>query len=106
MGLYKGFKMLGYKPYHMVEVCAGGLDHMRMFHEYVRLSRAQSDVVKPYGRPEFDKWFRGFDVSSGDSIGGCASADGRSRLFARSQATQEARPSWTPISTTPKSSSS
>ncbi|KAL2291714.1 hypothetical protein FJTKL_11919 [Diaporthe vaccinii] len=62
LSLYKAFKILGYNPYHMVEVCAGGLEHFRMFHEYVRLSHAQSDAVKPYGRPEFDKWFRGFDA--------------------------------------------
>lgn len=63
MGLYKGLKTLGYKPYHMVEVCTGGLDHIRMFQEYIRLSRARNDAVRQYGRPEFDKWLRGFDVS-------------------------------------------
>lgn len=90
----------------MVEVCAGGLEHFRMFHEYVRLSHAQSDAVKPYGRPEFDKWFRGFDVSAENLTGDCASADGRFRPFARSQAIQEARQLWTPILTTPMSNSS
>lgn len=53
----------------MVEVCAGGLDHFRMFHEYVRLSHAQSDAVKPYGRAEFEKWLRGFDVSADEFDG-------------------------------------
>lgn len=48
----------------MVEVCAGGVDHIRIFHEYVRLAQMQSRVAKPYGRPEFDKWFKGFDVST------------------------------------------
>lgn len=107
LGLYKAFKILGYKPYHMVEVCAGGLDHFRMFHEYVRLSHATSDAVKPYGRPDFDKWFQGFDVSGGgDFTGAGVSADGRSRLSARSQAIQRARLSWTPILMTPMSNSS
>lgn len=90
----------------MVEVCAGGLDHFRMFHEYVRLSHAQSDAVKPYGRPEFDKWLQGFDVSGGKLKVGGVSADGRSRLSARFRVTQRAHPSWTPISTTPMSNSS
>lgn len=62
MGLYKSLKILGYNPYHMVEVCRGGLDHFHMFHEYIQLSQAQSDVAEPYGRPEFDKWFKGFDA--------------------------------------------
>lgn len=106
MGLYKCFKILGYRPYHVVEACAGGVDHFRMFNEYIRLSRAESDVVKPYGRPEFDKWFIGFDVGSGELIRDCASADGRSRQFARSQATLAARPSWTPTLMTQTSNSS
>ncbi|KAH8772914.1 hypothetical protein F5883DRAFT_549912 [Diaporthe sp. PMI_573] len=59
LSLYKGLKVLGYNPYHMVEVCAGGLDHFRMFHEYVLLGQ---DAVTSYGRPEFDKWFQGFDA--------------------------------------------
>lgn len=106
MGLYKGLKILGYKPYHFVEVCIGGLDHFRMFHEYVRLNNAQSGVVKPYGRPEFEKWLKGFDVSIRGSIGDDASADERRRPSARSQAIQEAYLSWTPILTTPMSNSS
>lgn len=64
LSIYKGLKVLGYNPYHMVEVCAGGVDHIRIFHEYVRLAQMQSRVAKPYGRPEFDKWFKGFDVST------------------------------------------
>lgn len=106
MGLYKGLKILGYKPYHFVEVCIGGLDHFRMFHEYVRLNNAQSGVVKPYGRPEFEKWLKGFDVSIREFIGDYASADERPRPFARSQAIREAYLSWTPILTTPTSNSS
>lgn len=106
MGLYKSLKILGYKPYHFVEVCIGGVDHFKMFHEYVRLGNAQNDAVKPYGRPEFDKWFRGFDVSIREFTGDYASADELSRPFARSQAIREAYPLWTPISTTPMSNSS
>lgn len=60
----------------MVEVCAGGLDHFAMFDEFIRLSRAQGDAVKPYGRPEFDKWLKGFDVGADTLIGGCPIADG------------------------------
>lgn len=66
LGLYKGFNILGYKSYHMVEVIAGGLDHIRIFRENIKLSHEQSSGAKTYGRPEFDKWFAGFDVSVAD----------------------------------------
>ncbi|KAL1873483.1 hypothetical protein Daus18300_003846 [Diaporthe australafricana] len=46
----------------MVEVVGEGLDHMRMFRENIRLSHDQSSGAKPYGRPEFDKWFAGYDA--------------------------------------------
>lgn len=77
-----------------------------MFHEYVRLNNAQSDVVKPYGRPEFEKWLKGFDVSIHGFIGDYAGADERLRPFARFQAIREAYLSWMPTLTTPMSNSS
>lgn len=109
MSLYKGLKILGYNPYHMVEVCIGGLDHFRMFHEYIHLSQEQSDVGKPYGRREFDKWFQGFDVglisfSHNACSGGCT--NGGSRQYARYQAILEGCLLWMPISMTPMSCSS
>ncbi|KAK7985205.1 hypothetical protein PG996_005554 [Apiospora saccharicola] len=65
-GLYKAFKMLGYRPYHMAEVCGHGVPHIRIFQEAIKSTHPAyaSAATKPYGRAEFDKWFAGYDIPS------------------------------------------
>ncbi|KAI0025902.1 P-loop containing nucleoside triphosphate hydrolase protein [Xylariomycetidae sp. FL0641] len=68
-GLWKAFKILGFKPYHMIEVMyAGGVPHMKMLKEAMLAcqpcfaDQRREAPVKRYGRAEFDKWFAGYDV--------------------------------------------
>ncbi|KAK8016162.1 hypothetical protein PG993_014351 [Apiospora rasikravindrae] len=63
-GLYKAFKMLGYRPYHMAELSDNGVPHIKIFQEAIRSTNPfyTSAATKPYGRAEFDKWFAGYDV--------------------------------------------
>ncbi|KAK8008848.1 P-loop containing nucleoside triphosphate hydrolase protein, partial [Apiospora marii] len=63
-GLYKAFKMLGYRPYHMNEVCEHGVSHTKIFQEAIKSTHPAyaSSETKPYRRSEFDKWFAGYDV--------------------------------------------
>lgn len=54
-------EQLGYTPYHMSECIRHWKDHhLHYWDEALRAKyRAQG---KPYGRPEFDKIFKGYDV--------------------------------------------
>ncbi|KAK8087243.1 hypothetical protein PG994_002217 [Apiospora phragmitis] len=59
-GLYQALKVLGFKPYHMVEVFANGADHARYMTE--GLAASAEGTFPPYGRAEFDKWFADYDI--------------------------------------------
>ncbi|KAK7921379.1 hypothetical protein PG985_009401 [Apiospora marii] len=59
-GLYQALKVLGFKPYHMVEVFANGADHARYMTEGLQAS--MDGTFAPYGRAEFDKWFADYDI--------------------------------------------
>ncbi|KAK8094863.1 hypothetical protein PG997_001548 [Apiospora hydei] len=70
-GLYQALKVLGFKPYHMVEVFANGADHCRYMTEGLQASA--EGTFAPYfadtgdggnldGRAEFDKWFADYDI--------------------------------------------
>ncbi|KAK7947995.1 uncharacterized protein PG986_008881 [Apiospora aurea] len=70
-GLYQALKVLGFKPYHMVEVFANGADHCRFMTEGLQASA--EGTFAPYfadpgdggdidGRAEFDKWFADYDM--------------------------------------------
>ncbi|KAH8647949.1 hypothetical protein BX600DRAFT_443284 [Xylariales sp. PMI_506] len=59
MSMYDALKMLGYRPYHMYEVVINGVTHMNVLNE--ALQAKYMGVGKPYGKPEFDKWFANYD---------------------------------------------
>ncbi|RYP08158.1 hypothetical protein DL764_002065 [Monosporascus ibericus] len=58
-GLYSALKLLGYKPYHMVEVLGAGAKAARIMREG---SEGEMGMGKPYTRKEFDKWFADYDI--------------------------------------------
>ncbi|RYO78673.1 hypothetical protein DL766_004884 [Monosporascus sp. MC13-8B] len=58
-GLYNALKLLGYKPYHMVEVLGAGPKAGRIMREGLEGEIGQR---KPYTRKEFDKWFADYDI--------------------------------------------
>jgi len=60
LGLYNAFKILGYKPYHMVDLVSNGVPHIKMMTEALRAKYFNQG--KPYGREEFDKWMGDYDV--------------------------------------------
>lgn len=83
LGLHKALGMLGYQPYHMIEVATNGVRDCRLFAEAIRSAdavpchetddadadddatrrhRDQAPPSRPYGRAELDKWFAGYDV--------------------------------------------
>lgn len=81
LGLYKALRMLGYRPYHMIEVTSNGVRDCRLFAEAIRSATAAKEdadatrrhprhhhhhtggpAPRPYGRAELDKWFAGYDV--------------------------------------------
>jgi len=63
LGLYSAFKILGYKPYHMIEVSLeGGETHFEILEDAVMAENNRLAGVKPYSRADFDKWLAGYDV--------------------------------------------
>ncbi|RYP52649.1 hypothetical protein DL769_010631 [Monosporascus sp. CRB-8-3] len=58
-GLYNALKLLGYKPYHMVEVLGAGPKTVRIMREGME---GEMGLGKPYSRKEFDKWFADYDI--------------------------------------------
>ncbi|RYP32004.1 hypothetical protein DL767_005449 [Monosporascus sp. MG133] len=58
-GLYDALKLLGYKPYHMVEVLGTGAKAARIMREGLE---GEIGLRKPYTRKEFDKWFADYDI--------------------------------------------
>lgn len=56
-------KMLGYTPYHMVElVTEGGLPHMKIFQEAIH-SQNKRLGIKRYEKADFERWMGNYDVS-------------------------------------------
>lgn len=62
MGLYEAMKILGFKPYHMVEVIEER--HMRVLQEAIVAQSNRFSGIKRYSKPDFDKWMGDFDVST------------------------------------------
>ncbi|KAI1657855.1 P-loop containing nucleoside triphosphate hydrolase protein [Daldinia decipiens] len=59
-GLYLALKLLGFKPYHMVEVVKTGPQAVNILNDGLKADMFHQG--KPYGRAEFDKWFADYDV--------------------------------------------
>lgn len=56
-------KILGFTPYHMVEVLAKhGWPHQKIVTEAVVAQANRFSGIKRYERPELDKWMAGYDV--------------------------------------------
>lgn len=63
LGLYRAFKILGYKPYHAAEfIQSQDHSHKIIFQEALLAEHNRFSGVKPYGRAEFDKWFQDYDA--------------------------------------------
>ncbi|KAL7933859.1 hypothetical protein V8C35DRAFT_42181 [Trichoderma chlorosporum] len=62
LGLYRAFKILGYKPYHAAEFIQGpDHNHKIFFQEALLAENSRFSGVRPYSRAEFDKWFQQYD---------------------------------------------
>ncbi|RJE19487.1 hypothetical protein PHISCL_08172 [Aspergillus sclerotialis] len=61
MGLHSALKILGYTPYHMVEVLKHGVPHMKVAQEAFLSANNRFSGIKRYERAELDKWFDGYD---------------------------------------------
>jgi len=63
LGLWNAFKILGFRPYHAAEmVLNAGRDHMQVFYEAMLAENDKWSGIEPYGRAEFDKWLKDYDV--------------------------------------------
>ncbi|KJZ74608.1 hypothetical protein HIM_05958 [Hirsutella minnesotensis 3608] len=62
LGLYHALKMLGYKPYHMIEALQNGSTHVNVFNEALRAEYNRFSGIKRYTKADFDKWFAGRQV--------------------------------------------
>ncbi|UKZ72460.1 hypothetical protein TrVFT333_000089 [Trichoderma virens FT-333] len=62
LGLYRAFKILGYKPYHAAELIRSqDHSHKAIFQEALLAENDRFSGIRPYGRVEFDKWFQDYD---------------------------------------------
>ncbi|GES57833.1 hypothetical protein ATEIFO6365_0002076800 [Aspergillus terreus] len=62
LGLYSALKILGYHPYHMVElVLNGGVTHMKLMIENVVANRNRLSGIKRYNREDVEKWLADYD---------------------------------------------
>ncbi|KAL7941903.1 hypothetical protein V8C42DRAFT_360592 [Trichoderma barbatum] len=62
LGLYRAFKILGYKPYHTAEfIQTQDHSHKIFFQEALLAESNRFSGIKPYERAEFDKWFQNYD---------------------------------------------
>ncbi|KAF6816933.1 hypothetical protein CSOJ01_02630 [Colletotrichum sojae] len=59
LGFYRALQILGYKPYHQLEVFENGVPHIRMMHDAVRASNEGEG--ERFTRVEFDKWLGDYD---------------------------------------------
>jgi len=63
LGLYWALKILGFKPYHMIEAVTRGTQQLDLISESIEAHGNPESGMKPYGRDDFDKWWREWDVS-------------------------------------------
>jgi hypothetical protein len=59
MSLYSALKVLGYNPYHVLEIFKHGTPHMRMMAEAGDGAQGRG---QRFTRADFDKLFAGYDV--------------------------------------------
>ncbi|OCT48361.1 hypothetical protein CLCR_04261 [Cladophialophora carrionii] len=66
LGVYQALKILGYRPYHLYELCmVGGDPHWETLIQgmHARHDRLSSPTCQPpYTKREFDRWFAGYDA--------------------------------------------
>ncbi|KAG7044185.1 nad dependent epimerase [Colletotrichum scovillei] len=60
LGFYYALKILGYKPYHQLEVFKNGVPHVRMMNDAVRAS--SQGIGRPFTLEDFDKFLGDFDA--------------------------------------------
>ncbi|KAK1495504.1 hypothetical protein CCUS01_13385 [Colletotrichum cuscutae] len=60
LGFYYALKILGYKPYHQLEVFKNGVPHVRMMNDAVRAN--SQGIGKPFTREDFDKFLGDFNA--------------------------------------------
>ncbi|KAI1269160.1 hypothetical protein F5Y18DRAFT_415007 [Xylariaceae sp. FL1019] len=58
LGLYAALKILGYNPYHVVNIFEHGVPHIETTIEAIK--GGQTGIGR-YSREDFDKWFDGYD---------------------------------------------
>ncbi|KAF7596688.1 hypothetical protein BBP40_000611 [Aspergillus hancockii] len=62
LGLHTALGILGYTPYHMVEVLfKGGLPYMKVFQEAIVAQHNRFSGIKRYESVELDKWMGDYD---------------------------------------------
>ncbi|KAE8309993.1 Tubulin/FtsZ, GTPase domain-containing protein [Aspergillus transmontanensis] len=62
LGLHAGLEMLGYTPYHMIDVMFKGRSpHMKVFTEAIIANHNQLSGIKRYETPDIDKWIGNYD---------------------------------------------
>ncbi|KAH7012595.1 uncharacterized protein B0I36DRAFT_399295, partial [Microdochium trichocladiopsis] len=60
LATYRALNILGFEAYHNHKSFAYGASHMKMFNEALQASWHEN--TEAYHRPEFDKWFQGYDA--------------------------------------------
>ncbi|OGM42402.1 tubulin alpha-1 chain [Aspergillus bombycis] len=62
LGLHAGLEMLGYTPYHMIDVMFKGRSpHMKVFTEAIVANHNQLSGIKRYETPDVDRWIGNYD---------------------------------------------
>ncbi|KAE8360395.1 hypothetical protein BDV27DRAFT_167849 [Aspergillus caelatus] len=62
LGLHAGLEMLGYTPYHMIDVMYKGRSpHMKVFTEAIIANHNQLSGIKRYETPDMDRWIGNYD---------------------------------------------
>ncbi|KAB8215972.1 hypothetical protein BDV33DRAFT_227295 [Aspergillus novoparasiticus] len=62
LGLHAGLEMLGYTPYHMIDVMFKGRSpHMKVFTEAIIANHNQLSGIKRYETADVDKWIGNYD---------------------------------------------
>ncbi|KAE8374384.1 hypothetical protein BDV26DRAFT_270104 [Aspergillus bertholletiae] len=62
LGLHEGLEMLGYTPYHMIDVMFKGRSpHMKVFTEAIIANHNQFSGIKRYETPDVDRWVGNYD---------------------------------------------
>ncbi|QMW26966.1 hypothetical protein G4B84_002255 [Aspergillus flavus NRRL3357] len=62
LGLHAGLEMLGYTPYHMIDVMFKGRSpHMKVFTEAIIANHNQLSGIKRYETPDLERWVGNYD---------------------------------------------